>query len=595
MAQAETASEVTSATTPTGRRRRGALRPRESDAPDAERICRRAAKLLSKRTNVDNLQQELADYIIPRKAVITEQRTEGEELTERVWRSVAIRANELLAARMQGALTSPSVRWFSLKTRDEEINSLYSVRTWLNKVEDILYLALRQSGFNQEMGEVYLDLGAFGIGGMLMEENPKEIPGFNGFLDVALAPGTYAIAEAATGEVNTLFRFPKMTLAQCVEQFGLDSLPRDWQEAYRLEPDAEKELIHAIEPRKVNNPKRKDTLHLPWASVWVAKAEKVILLESGYHEFPAIVPRWSKTTGEVYGRGPGHTALPDIRTLNRVWELSLQAAAKRIDPPGFVSSDSNVAELDQRPGMQNTVDGDPGKAWTPLESGGDAQLADLLKKDLENEIRNTFYWDQLQLDSTRQMTLGEVQRRLEIMQQFLAPVLSRLESEGLAPLLNRKFNLMWRAGAFPPPPPELRGQELDIEYEGPLARSQKATRLAGFGEFTSLTEPMIARNPAVADNLNDDKAYRDLGEIAGLPADYFRDEKERDQLRATRAEQEQMQQKMQVAMQAAEAGGKLAPMMKNAPGAAGTPGGGGQGPDIQALIAQLTQATGVAG
>lgn len=584
---ADTATEA-----PPKRRRGMSLRPRESQAPDAERICKRAEALLRKRANVDNLQQELADYIIPRKAVITEQRAEGEELTERVWRSVPIRANELLAARMQGALTSPSVRWFSLKTRDETINEVFAVRQWLNKVEERLYLAVRQSNFNQEMGEVYLDLGAFGIGAMLIEENPKEAPGFNGFLDVALAPGTYAIAEAAAGSVNVLYRFVTMTVAQCEEQFGLDALPPEWRELVDKEPDTEKTLIHAIEPRRVTNPKRKDSLHWPWSSVWVARQEKTILNESGYHEFPAIVPRWGKTTGEVYGRGPGHTALPDIRTLNREWELMLQQASKVIDPPGFVSSDAAIVELDQRPGMQNTVDGDPRQAWVPMESGGKLDVGNMLKNDLENEIRNTFYWDQLQLSSDRQMTLGEVQRRLEIMQQFLAPVLSRLESEGLAPMLNRKFNLMWRAGAFPPPPPELKGQELDIEYEGPLARSQKATRLAGFQQYMELMMPVWQNKPEGMDNIDADYIARDLAEVAGLPAPYLVDEKARDQVRAQRKQQQELQQKMALAQQAAETGGKLAPVMKAAQdmpqGGAGGAGGAAGSPDIEALLSQIT-------
>src|SRR4029450_9444592 len=384
---------------------RKALRPRGSEAPDAERIVKRAQALENKRKNVDSLQQELADYIIPRKAVITEQRAEGEELTERLWRSTAIRANELLAARMQGAMTSPAVRWFSLKLRNEQINELYAVRTWLQQVEDRLYLALRQSNFNQEMGEVYLDLGAFGIGAMLIEENPKEVPGFNGFLFVGLAPGTYSIAESATGSVNTLYRYVKLTVGQCAEKFGEEALPESWREQLTLNPDAEKDLIHAIYPRlRLVNPKRKDNRHMPWASVWVARAEKHILDEAGYQEFPAIVPRWGKTTGEVYGRGPGHTALPDIRTLNRVIELGLQAASKAIDPPGLVDSDAVFAELDLRPGSQNTVTGDPSKAWVPLESGAKFDVAQIQTKDLENEIRNTFYGDQLQLESQREMT-----------------------------------------------------------------------------------------------------------------------------------------------------------------------------------------------
>jgi head-to-tail connecting protein len=571
--------------------RRYRLRPRESQAPDPERIVKRAQALLTKRANVDNLQQELADYFIPRKAVITERRaSEGEELTERVWTSVPIRANELLAARMQGALTSPSVRWYSLKTRDERNNELFAVKEWLAAVEDRMYLAMRQSNFNQEMGEVYLDLGAFGIGAVLIEEHPKEIPGFNGFLFVGMAPGTYAIAESAAGEVNTLYRFVSMTVAQCVQEFGLDALPQEWRDLNTTNPDSDKELIHAIEPRRVDNPKRKDTLHLPWSSVWVTKQDKTVLRESGYHEFPAIVPRWSKTTGEVYGRGPGHTALPDVRTLNRIKELGLQALAKVVDPPGLTSSDAGIAELDLRPGSQNTVDGDPKMAWMPLESGARFDVQQLAADRLEADIRNTFYWDQLQLASDRQMTLGEVQRRLEIMQQFLAPTLARLESEGLAPLLNRCFGLMWRAGALPPPPEELQGQQLDIEYEGPLARSQKTTRLAGFEEFVRLTAPMEARNPAAADNLDDDYTYRDLGEVAGLPTKYFRSESDRDEVRAQRQQAQQAQASLDRATQVAEAAGKVAPMLATAQQAQGQ--NGAAAPDIQGLLDQFTAANG---
>ena len=584
------ATETYESAAPPRPRKGPTLRPRESDAPNPERICKRAAVLLAKRVNVDTLQQELADYIIPRKAVITEQRAEGEELTERVWRSVPIRANELLAARIQGALTSPSVRWYSLKTRDETLNEYYAVREWLGQVEDRLYLALRQSNFNQEIGEVYLDLGAFGIGAMLVEEYPKEVPGFNGFLFIALAPGTYAIAESAAGEVNTLYRFITMTVVQCAEKFGLDALPTEWRELVVKEPDTEKELIHAIEPRRVQNPRRKDMLHTPWSSVWVSQQDKTVLLESGYHEFPAIVPRWAKTTGEVYGRGPGHTALADIRTLNHATYLNLQAAAKAIDPPGLTSSDAGIVELNMRPGSQNTVEGNPKDAWVPLESGARFDVSQILTDQLTADIQNTFYWDQLQLASDRAMTLGEVQRRLEIMQQFLAPVLSRLESEGLAPLLNRAFALMNRARSFPPLPEELQhGVNLDIEYEGPLARSQKATRLAGFEEFERLTGPMGQRNPAVLDNLDDDFSYRDLGDVAGLPTKYFRNETDRDKLRAARAQRAAAQSSLDRAGQVAESVGKVAPLlgaMKNGNGAAP---GGESPPDIGAMLQQAMQ------
>ena len=569
------------------------LRPRESEAPDVDQILRRWQALLARRANVDQMQQELADYIIPRKSVITEHhgghalgRVEGEELTEHVWDSTAIRANELLGARIQGALTSPSIRWFALKTRDQRTNELYAVRKWLNEIEERLYLALRQSNFNAEIGEVYLDLGAFGIGAMLIESEETD-EGSRGFWFRALAPGTYCIGEDSKGRVDLLYRILKMTVRQCAEQFTQDALPPQWRELLEQAPDTEREVLHAIQRRKVDNEKRRDNLHFPVASIYVALGEKVILEEGGYQEFPCVVPRWAKTTGEVYGRGPGHTALPDIRTLNRAVELTLSAAAKAIDPPGLVSSDATIAELDLRPGSMNTVEGDPRLAWAPLESGAKFDIGKLLEGDLRESIRNTFYWDALQLQSERVMTATEVQRRLELMQQFLAPTLARLESEALAPLLNRCFAIMDRQQQLPRPPDELRGAELDIEYEGPLARSQKITRLAGMDEFTRVTVPMVQRNPAVADNLNDDNAFRDLAEVAGLPADYLRDEDEVAATRQKRAQQQEVMNKMQVAQGAAEMGKNLAPMMTAAQGIPPGQMGGGEGGDPMAMIQQL--------
>jgi hypothetical protein len=181
----------------------------------------------------------------------------------------------------------------------------------------------------------------------------------------------------------------------------------------------------------------------------------------------------------------------------------------------------------------------------------------------------------------------EVQRRLELMQQFLAPTLARLESEALAPLLNRCFAIMQRQQMIPRQPPELNGAELDVEYEGPLARSQKITRLAGMDEFTRVTMPMIQQNPTVADNLDSDRAFRDLAEVAGLPADYLRDEDDVAAKRQQRAQQQEVMNKMQVAQGAAEMGKNLAPMMTAAQNIPPGQMGGGEGGDPMAMIQQL--------
>ena len=554
-------------------------RPRESEPANAEQICKRYDKLLAQRANVDTLQQELADYVIPRKAVISERRSPGEELTEKVYDSTPIRANELLAATMQGSLMSPAVRWFSLKLRNEDVNLVADVAAWLEEVESRIYLSLRQSNFNAEAGEVCLDLGAFGIGAVLVEEHPKDIPGFNGLLFKALAPGTYVIAEAAEGRVDTLIRCTRMTTRQVAQQFGEAALTDDLRSGLVNEPDHEHEVLHAVMPRRVTNPKRRDRLHKPWASAYVLRQPKHLLQEGGFEEFPYLVPRWAKTSGEVYGRGPGHTALPSIRTLNRIKERTFAAVDKAIDPPGLTSSDSTFAQLDLTPGAQNTVDGDPARAWVPLESGTKFDVAQLSVQDERKLILEIFYWDQLQLQSERLMTATEVERRLELMRRVLGPTLGRFESEFLAPLLARCFGLMWRAGALPGPPPEIAGQDLDVEYEGPLARSQKAIRLAGAEQTLALLMPIsqhqagLSEVKNVLDNFDFDAWARDLSEVAGLPPSYRRSQEEVEAMREERQEALAQQRQMQQVSQVAEAAGKGAPALRElqALGGAGRP------------------------
>ena len=59
--------------------------------------------------------QEILDYVMPRKADITFKRTKGEKRAEILFDSTAITASNLLAASLQGTLTSPSLQWFNIK------------------------------------------------------------------------------------------------------------------------------------------------------------------------------------------------------------------------------------------------------------------------------------------------------------------------------------------------------------------------------------------------------------------------------------------------------------------------------------------------
>ena len=58
---------------------------------------------------------------------------------------------------------------------------------------------------------------------------------------------------------------------------------------------------------------------------------------------------------------------------------------------------------------------------------------------------------------------------------MLGPVLERIDVEVLKPIIERVFAIANRAGILPPPPPEVQGQMMNIEFVSMLAQAQKAT------------------------------------------------------------------------------------------------------------------------
>ena len=100
----------------------------------AEVLAEQLALLENQRTTWEQHWQEIADYVVPRKADITRKRTPGDKRTSLIFDGTAIHAAELLSASLHGMLTNMSTQWFSLQYRDEAINGDDTAREWLQSV-----------------------------------------------------------------------------------------------------------------------------------------------------------------------------------------------------------------------------------------------------------------------------------------------------------------------------------------------------------------------------------------------------------------------------------------------------------------------------
>lgn len=512
-------------------------------------IIKRLERLDSGKSQWATHWQEILDYVMPRKAEVSVNYAKGAKRTEKLYDSSAIHANTLLAASLQGTLTSASLPWFHLRVRDNNLNDSRDVQVWLEDCRNRMYKAFNSSNFNTEVHEFYLDICSIGTSCIEVEEAD------DGFNFRTLHISEYFIAENHKGQVDTLYRKFEYTARQAKQRWG-DACGPKVDNALKDNPDKKLTFIHCVMPSA--DYKMKKQSKLPYVSIYICKDDKTVVGEGGYNEMPYLVTRWSKASGEEYGRSPAYNALPDIKTLNKAVELGLKAWAKAIDPPLLVEDDGVIGRVLTKPSGITVVRRDG--AIKPLNTGARFDVSDMKESELRGAIKQAFFSDQLELQQGPQMTATEVQVRYELMQRLLGPTLGRFQTEFLNPLIERCFAIMQRNEMFAPAPGSLDGVAIDIEYVGPLARSQRMEEATAVERLYEMAANLAQIAPEIMDNIDHDAAIRSRAELLGVPKDIMRDPQEIEEKRKAEMEQQQEMMAMQQAQQGADIAATVAPV-----------------------------------
>ena len=461
---------------------------------NAEALCKRFDTLKSGRGTWESQWQEIAEYVFPRKAEFNVTRTTGDKRGTKIFDGTGIYANEMLAAGLHGMATNPASRWFSLKMEDEKLSQNDAVKDWLSNVEDLMFAKMHspRSAVTSSLHELYLDYGSFGTGVMFIGENEKDILFQTRFL------GECVLDTNANGKVDTVIRAFTMTVRQCVQKWGDDCSEEIRKKHADGKLDESVDLLHAVYPRSDADPDMEDDKNFPFASVYLEKKDKHKLTEGGFEEFPFAAARWSVASGEIYGRSPAMTALADIKMLQEMMKTTIKAAQKIVDPPLAVPDDGLVGPLRTYPGGLNFIRGE--YEIRPIVTNGNIPLSLEMMQDLRNRIMSVFFVDQLQMAGDADMTATEVMQRTEERMRLLGPILGRMQSELLGPIISRVFGIMSRNGNLPPQPEELDGHEWVVEYVSPIAlaqRGQKVQRalnmLQAAGQVAAFAPEVMAR------------------------------------------------------------------------------------------------------
>ncbi len=513
------------------------------------------------RHNIERQWSDIAEFMLPSQFnLFNVKESPGDKKTRRLFDSTAIQANHDLAAAIHSTLTNPASQWSKMKYKDPILNQSSEAIMWLEDTNNRIHDALNESNFYTELAKSYQAFTSLGTMVLLQEDAAHGGSRlFQGFRFKSEHMGEVAIAENADADVDTYVKRFKLTAKAAMERFG-DKVSDDIKKAIEQNKPFDKfEFMHVVLPRDKKDVKMNDNglaapKNRPFMSKIIEKKAMSVVEESGYYEFAPHSVRWQTMPGEVYGRSPGHIALPDTRTLNKLTELTLLFTEKVVNPPILAAETGVVGNLTLKPGHLSIVKRPD--AIVPFTPQGRPDIASFKTEELKESIRNTFFLNKIFLpDRTEigEMTATETLRRIEQTQKVLGSTWGAL-NQFLSNIVVRSFKMMLRGNALAPMPPIVaeRGVNVDIAFINSLARAQQADDISNIETWVQGIAFLSQIKPEVLDIIDGDAVARHIAKIRGVPELAQHSEAEVQAQREERAELQQQQLALQTAQQGAD-------------------------------------------
>lgn len=528
-----------------------------------QRYKLRKSALWTERSSWMKRYEDVSKLLLPYSGrFVTTDRNKGDRTFNSIYDETATFALDTLTAGLMAGMTSPARPWFRLGINDKHLEEYAPVRQWLADTADLMRKIYAKSNTYNALHSLYEELGAFATGVSIMEEDYDTV-----IHHTVLTAGEYAIATNSKGKVDTVCREFDMTVAQVVEKFvygGDYAAQPDWSVVSpqiknywdtHKNLDAWITINHIIEPRTDRDTRKYDSKNMRFASCYFEAAggndQERLLRESGYKRFPALAPRWHTRGGDVYGNGPSFRAMGSIKQLQQEQLRKGQAIDYKVKPPLQIPAEQRNARINYLPGGSSYIPstGQHKKVETLFDVNIDLNhlLADIV--DVRDRVKKAFYSDlflMISQDNRRERaTAAEIAEAHEEKLLMLGPVLERLHGELLSPKIEMTFDTIVEVGILPPPPPELEGQDINIEFISTLAQAQKMVGIGGLDGFIGRVAQVSAgkQDPSVWDKVDADQCIDKYADMFGVDPSVVVADDRVVMVREDRAQQQAAQQR----------------------------------------------------
>jgi hypothetical protein len=452
------------------------------------------------------------------------------------------------AASIMGSMVPANAQWFGIDIGDASDEE----KRFLDDMAKFMWGNIHASNFDAEAMDAVID--AMVSGWFVLYEDEHEDGGY--YFETWPIGECQIAASRNGGRIDTVYRRFELTVSQAVATYGLDKVSESVRTKYDKE-DFESKVcfVHAIEPRNIYAVGGKQAKNLPFSSCHMELDTQHIVRESGYHEFPCMVPRWSRLPSSSYATGPMSDALPDVRTLNEMVKWDLMGSETAIAPPMIAEDDGVLNPRNIKMGPRKIIVANSVDSMKPLVTGARVDIAEVKIGRLQGNIRKMLLADQLPPADGPVKTAYEWSVRVDAMRKMLGPMFGRFQAEWLQTMIERTFGITWRANIesgfrlVGRPPDSLLSRNFTVRFMSPLARAQRLDDVAAMDRFEiDLGNQVAAGLTDAADIYAWDDARREKSQLLGVPQKLILDPRALAKVRKDRADAAQAQQQNALAV-----------------------------------------------
>ena len=511
---------------------------------------------------------EDAQFYIDPSLVIWSPSTSGyPDLSKVFISSFPFQAFDDLMAGLQTGITPENQDWHSIEPEDEELKTDEPSIEWCHKLNELYKWTFQNSNFYQESPIFYRSASRFLTAAMMCEEDFQNRCRFTVF-----PIGSYYCSNNGLGQVDTFIFETRYKLRQIVDLFCEklpdgkpdvtnlgDTLQIAWKDPKQHENPYN--MVWAIEPNWADYNQTKAKYNSKFkrykASYYVRdSAEKKIIQQKGFDEFPVPVFRWYRQPTDAYGvDGPGRKAIGDVREIFWATGMWNNAVAKVIEPPMVAPPEVGQYPMGTVPGFLNVAPGAAkgNEGFRPAyQIQPDLKAIQEKRMELKTCIDKTCFADVFRMiantDKTQPETATYWLQRIQENYNVIAPVYGNFEHDWLKPLFRIMYKIFERQGAFKqggpvgPPPPQLAAKGLKWNIISSISSALKMKETTSYDKAVLFTTETMKVNPQAGDVLDTDKLNRRYYKALNIIG-VAKDEDQVAQVRQARAKQAAAQAK----------------------------------------------------